>query len=234
MDLKNARILITGGSTGIGFETARLLKNAGAKVMINARSEDDLSKAATELSVEYFAADVSNPADVDRLFKETTEKLGGLDVLINNAGIGYIRPLIDTPVEDFVKIWEVNTKGTFLCGQAAARIFMQQNSGNIINVASMAAVNGFANGSAYASSKSAMNGLTKSWQAELRKHNIRVTQVNPSEVVTPFSDKIGYTNTNTERKLHGQEIAQAIVGILQLNDVGFIPEVNVWATNPNG
>lgn len=96
----------------------------------------------------------------------------------------------------------------------------------------MGAVRGFAGGSAYVASKAAMTGLTMCWQAELRKHNIRVTQVNPSEVITEFGAKIGYEATNVEKKLKGLEIAQAIVSVLAMNDVGFIPEVNVWATNP--
>jgi 3-oxoacyl-[acyl-carrier protein] reductase len=232
MNLKNARVIITGGSTGIGFETARLLKEAGADVLICARDQEALNKAATELQAEAFAADVSDSGQVKGLFEYALQKLGGLDVLINNAGVGYMGSLVDTPVGDFTRIWEINTKGAFLCGQLAAKHFIAQNSGNIINVASMGAVNGFANGSAYASSKAAMTGLTMCWRAELRKHNIRVTQINPSEVVTPFSGKIGFENSNPERKLHGVEIAQAILGVLSLNDVGFIPEVNVWATNP--
>lgn len=232
MDLKNARILITGGSTGIGFETARLLKEQGAEVLICARDQDALRKAAETIGVHQFPADVSDAAQVERLFSEALRVLGGLDVLINNAGIGHLGALVDTPVEEFTRIWEVNTRSAFLCGQHAARLFIAQNGGNIINISSMGAVKGFANGSAYVASKAAMSGLTMCWQLELRKHNIRVTQVNPSEVVTPFSGKIGFVNTNPERKLHGQEIAQAILGVLRMNDVGFIPEVNVWATNP--
>ena len=96
----------------------------------------------------------------------------------------------------------------------------------------MAAVNGFANGSAYSSSKAAITGLTNSWRAELRKFNIRVTQINPSEVITSFSEKIGYTSSAPENKLKGLEIAQVIVSTLALNGVAMIPEINVWATNP--
>lgn len=96
----------------------------------------------------------------------------------------------------------------------------------------MGAVNGFANGSAYVSSKSAMTGLTMCWRAELRKHNIRVMQVNPSEVITNFLAESGYERTNEDRKLKGIEIAQVILSMLSLNDIGFISEVNVWATNP--
>lgn len=96
----------------------------------------------------------------------------------------------------------------------------------------MGAVRGFPNGSAYVSSKSAISGLTMCWQAELRKHNIRVVQINPSEVITNFLSELNYERTNGDRKLKGLEIAQAIVGLLSMNDVGFIPELNVWATNP--
>ncbi|MBC7567509.1 MAG: SDR family NAD(P)-dependent oxidoreductase, partial [Pedobacter sp.] len=91
---------------------------------------------------------------------------------------------------------------------------------------------GFANGSAYVSSKSAMTGLTMCWQAELRKYNVKVTQVNPSEVITPFADKIGYKSADIENKLKGFEIAEVIVSTLGMSDIGFIPEINVWATNP--
>lgn len=77
-----------------------------------------------------------------------------------------------------------------------------------------------------------MTGLTMCWRAELRKHNVRVMQINPSEVITPFVEKLGYTSENPESKLKGLEIAQVITSMLALNDIGFIPELNVWATNP--
>lgn len=207
MDLTIGKIIITGGSSGIGYETAKLLKAQGAEVVICSRNEDEILKVAKEINVFGIKADVSKSADVNNLFEFAIQKMGGLNVLINNAGIGFIGSLVETSVEDFTKIWETNTKSTFLCGQYAANYFISQNTGNIINIASMGAVNGFANGSAYSSSKSAITGLTMCWRAELRKHNIRVTQINPSEVVTPFIEKIGYTSSNPERKLTGLEIA---------------------------
>ncbi len=232
MDIKTIKAIVTGGTSGIGFDTAKLLRSHGAQVVICSRNAQDVLKVAKELDVFGIQADVSKQDDVAKLFDFAIEKLGGLNTLINNAGIGFMGSLLETSVEDFSRIWETNTKSTFLCGQLAAKYFVSQNTGNIINIASMAAVNGFANGSAYASSKSAITGLTMCWRAELRKHNIRIMQINPSEVVTPFIDKLGFTSTNPEKKLKGLEIAQVIVSMLQLNDVGFIPEVNVWATNP--
>lgn len=232
MNLKTAKVLLTGGTTGIGYETAKLLRKHGAQVVICGRTEEKVQQAAKELDVIGFTADVAIPDDIQKLFDFALHEMGGLNVLINNAGLGYIKPFVDTPLEEFTRMWETNTRSAFIAGQLAARHFIAQNTGNIINISSMGAVSGFPEGSAYVSSKAAMTGLTMCWRAELRKYNIRVMQVNPSEVITEFGDKIGYEAKNTERKLKGTEIAQAMVSLLQMNDVGFIPEVNVWATNP--
>jgi 3-oxoacyl-[acyl-carrier protein] reductase len=226
MELNTAKVILTGGTSGIGYETAKLLRSKGAEVVICGRDATTVAEVAKELDVFGIKADVSNEVDLENLFEFAFEKMGGLNVLINNAGLGFMGSLLETSTEDFTRIWEVNTKSAFICGKLAAKHFIEQKTGNIINVASMA------NGSAYASSKAAMTGLTMCWQAELRKYNIRVTQVNPSEVITPFADKLGYKSTDVENKLKGFEIAEVIVSTLGMSNIGFIPEINVWATNP--
>ena len=104
--------------------------------------------------------------------------------------------------------------------------------GNIINIASTAALKGFARGTVYAASKFAVRGLTQCWQAELRKENIRVMLVNPSEVTTAFNNKKRIERDEEKKKLTPKEIAHAIVSAIKMDKRGFIPELNVWATNP--
>jgi len=232
MDLNTAKVIITGGSTGIGYETAKQLISKGAKVVICSRNKSDIQKAAQELGAIGIQTDISNEKDVKALFKEANEKLGGLNVIINNAGIGYLAPLTETSEADFSRIWETNVKGAFLVGKEAASYFIPQNEGNIVNISSTAGQKGFATGTAYCATKFAVSAMTECWRAELRKNNIRVMQVNPSEVVTPFGAKLGYEAQNVDSKLKPSEIAHTIVSMLEMDNVGFITDATVWATNP--
>ena len=234
MDIRHAKVLITGGTSGIGREIARLLAEQGAKVVICGTREAALKRTVGDLGIIGRLADVTRPADVDALFAFTLDRLGGLDVLVNNAGIGHFSPLVDTSVEDFQRLWEVNVKGAFLCGQRAARHFIEQRGGNIVNIASTASQRGYANGTAYVATKFALAGMTECWRAELRSSNVRVMQLNPSEVITDFFARAGSRSpqTNADRKLKPSEIAHVVLAMLTMNDVGFIAQATVWATNP--
>lgn len=232
MEIKNAKILITGGATGMGYEMAKIFKEKGAEVLICGRTEKTVTEAAATLDILGFTADVANENDVENLFKFVEEKWNGLDVLINNAGVGYFSELVATTTEDFTRVWDVNVKGAFLVGREAAKIFIRQNKGNIINIGSTASLYGFANGSAYVASKFALKGMTECWRAELRKHNVRVMQINPSEVVTEFGAKSGYGSDDNGKKLTASEIAHVAMSMLTMNDVGFITDATVFATNP--
>jgi 3-oxoacyl-[acyl-carrier protein] reductase len=233
MDLKNGKAIITGGSLGIGKATARALVTEGARVLITGRNEERLVAAARDTGADYLVADVSNPDDAAHTVKTAVKVLGGLNILINNAGIASKRqPVTGLTLADFQRVYAVNVFGAAIMGREAARVFQEQEYGNIINVASTAALKGYENGTVYASSKFALRGMTMCWQAELRKFNIRVQLINPSEVTTAFGNAERVERDTQPNRLRSEEIAHAIVSALKMDDRGFIPELTVFATNP--
>src|SRR3989440_2422838 len=186
MNLKKAGVLVTGGSSGIGRAIAGTLALAGANVAITGRNETKLKEAAAALGVHTIHADVSREDDVARTYREFLAKFPRLDVLVNNAGSGTFKKLIDFQLEEFQRTFATNVQGAMLMARDAAKIFVAQNSGNIINIGSTASHRGAPNGTSYYASKFALRGMTECWRGELRQYNIRVFLVNPSEVLTNF------------------------------------------------
>jgi 3-oxoacyl-[acyl-carrier protein] reductase len=174
MNLANSHALVTGGSSGIGLETARALRAKGAQVAICGRDEARVQKAAAEIGALAVAGDVSVEADVIRIVRTVVERFGDYDVLINNAGFGIFAPLVETRLEDMQRVYATNVFGAMLVARESAKHFIAQNRGSIVNIASTAGQRGFAGGTSYATSKFALTGLTECWRAELRKNNIRV------------------------------------------------------------
>jgi 3-oxoacyl-[acyl-carrier protein] reductase len=232
MELKQAVVLITGGTSGIGRATAQVLAQAGARVAITGRDPKRVAETARSLGVVGIQADVSNEADVLRTFKEVKEKLGDLDILINNAGIGVLKELTDMDRASFDAVFATNVTGVMLMSREAARLFKERKKGNLMNIASTAALRGAPKGTAYYGSKFALRGMTECWRAELRKYNVRVFLVNPSEVITDFARKAGFPQVDHPSKLQSEDIAHVIKGVLEMNDRGFTPELSVFATNP--
>lgn len=233
MNIKGSTFLVTGGSAGIGKATAKLLVEKGGKVAITGRDKTKLEKVAKEIGAFPINADVAVEGDVFKTYELFLKQFGKIDCLVNNAGIGDAwNEITQLDMKAFHKVYDVNVFGAALMGSEAAKLFKKQNYGNIINIASTAGTKGFANGTVYASSKFALRGMTQCWQADLRKYNVRVILVNPSEVTTAFGDKERNERPEVKNKLRPLEIAHTIVSALEMDDRGFIPEVTVWATNP--
>ena len=233
MDIGEAKVLVTGGSSGIGRATARQLSALGARVAICGRNEKRLEQVAEECNAIAIAADVSDEHQVRHLVQSVIHEMDGYNVLINNAGFGSFGPLVRLTSEEMMKVFRTNVLGAMLVARESARHFIAQEKGNIVNVASTAGSRGFANGTAYVASKFALTGMTECWRAELREHNIRVMQINPSEVITPFYASAGRGERDENpTKLTADDIANMIVSMLQMNDRGFVTEATVWATHP--
>jgi len=232
VNINGARALVTGGSEGIGRGIAEALLAKGAQVAIMARNEQKLAMAADEIGALAVAGDVAKAKDADAAVARAVEAFGGLDILVNNAGIGYFAPLVELDQAQFERVFAVNVTGAMLMGRAAARVFVAQDRGAIVNISSTSGLHGGKTSSAYSGSKFALKGMTECWRAELRPHNVRVILVNPSEVQTGFFAKVGSVQERSDRKLRPSEIADAVVGALEIDDRGFIPEFSVFATNP--
>jgi 3-oxoacyl-[acyl-carrier protein] reductase len=232
MNLTNATALVTGGSSGIGQGIAEALIAAGARVAITGRRKEKLAAAARALGAVAIHADVSKEADVLRTMQEVVATLGHLDILVNNAGLGTFKPLLEMDLAGFERVFATNVTGAMLMAREAARHFVERKKGNIVNIGSTASHRGAPNGTAYYASKFALRGMTECWRAELRKHNIRVMLVNPSEVMTDFGAAAGFEQKVNDSKLRASEIAHAVRAALEMDDRGFTTEVTVFATNP--
>jgi 3-oxoacyl-[acyl-carrier protein] reductase len=231
-NLSGKKVLITGGSSGIGKATAIDLVNKGAIVCITGRNKVKLEKVASEINAIPIHLDVSKYNSIAVKTLDAFHSMGGIDVLINNAGIGEFAKLEDIKVNHFESIFATNVFGLTMLTQEVVKFFKTQQYGMIINIGSSAATSGFPSGSVYCASKFALRGLTECWRHELRRDNIRVVLVNPSEVPTAFNNKDRVEREEQENKLSSKEISHAIISTINMDKRGFIPELNVWATNP--
>jgi 3-oxoacyl-[acyl-carrier protein] reductase len=192
MTLKDQTVLITGGCSGIGRAAAFKFAQEGAKVFLADLSEkagDDLVEELGKMGAEaaFARIDVTDAEDVDRMIAECLQRFGGIHVLVNSAGILGPRARTERyPAEDFKKVMEVNVIGLFNCMQAVLPHFLSKKSGNIVNLASVAGLNGFAGHIGYSASKHAVVGMTRSAAVEYAKHGIRINAVCPSFTLTPM------------------------------------------------
>jgi 3-oxoacyl-[acyl-carrier protein] reductase len=146
--------------------------------------------------------------------------------------VGIFKPLVDMELAELENLYRTNVFGAFLMAREAARRFVEQGSGELINISSTSGLKGIRNSTAYSSSKFALRGMTECWRDELRRHDVRVMLVNPSEVLTDFAAKVGREQEKSPKKLRGEEIADALIGALKIDNRGFVPEFSVFATNP--
>ena len=210
--------LVTGGSRGIGLAIARALLERGAKVAITATSDATLQAgtAALEAVSEAAAvlpirADVRRHDQVEQAIDTAVRHFGGLDVLVNNAGVGVFHSVADMSVEEWHRVIETNVNGVFYACHAALPHLRARGGGWIISVSSLAGVNSFPEAAAYCASKAALNAFSESLMQEVRHDGIRVSYVMPGSVRTDF---MGTPGQNDEWKLAPEDVAQVVVDLI--------------------
>jgi 3-oxoacyl-[acyl-carrier protein] reductase len=209
-------VLITGGTRGIGYALAEALLRAGDKVAVTGTTEDGVVKAERQLAalgtVTAIVCDVRDVGSAELAVRTAVAKFGGLDVLVNNAGVGVGVPIAEMPHDEWNRIIGTNVTGVFNCCKAAIPHLRQRGAGWIVNISSLASKNPFPGGAAYCASKAAVNAFSEALMQELREDNIRVTCVLPGSVATGFSGR--EPDAGSEWKLLPEDVARAIVDVL--------------------
>jgi 3-oxoacyl-[acyl-carrier protein] reductase len=227
--MEKRRFLITGGSQGIGEALVVAARQAGDEVVFTGRNEELVARVAAETGAHGLRADVSSAEDNVRTVAECDHRMGGIDVLVNNAGYGYFAKIGELEMDRMEAQFGTNVFGLVDLTNRVVPGMKRRESGDIVNIASTSGLKGHAGGTSYSASKWAVRGISQCWQAELRPHGIRVTCICPSEVQTNWGGKTGRNNPN---KLFATDIAQAILSTLAAERRALWPELAVFATNP--
>lgn len=236
MDLNGAFALVTGASRGIGRAIALTLAEAGADVAITARKESELKELAGKIQgigrrAPVFPADLLRPDDVRALAEAVESEFNRVDILINNAGVAILRPMLELSEKEFEETIELNLTSVFRLTRLLLPGMLQRRRGHIVMIASTAALRGFAGGTAYVAAKFGLNGFAQSLFYETRSSNVRVTTIYPSSVNTEMMRQSGLAG-NEERMIQPVDIARAVVAALQADDRATLKGIEVWGTNP--
>lgn len=219
MKLSGKTAIVTGGSRGIGFAIARALLDGGANVVMTGLRPDALEAAVRELrgvaspaaAIEGIRADVRRYPEVEQLMASTVRRFGGLDILINNAGVGLFRSVADMSPDEWHLVIDTNLTGVFYCCHAAIPHLRARGESWIINISSLAGKNAFVDGAAYCASKAALNQFSEALMQEVRYDGIRVSYVMPGSVSTDFG---GRGAGKADWALHADDVARVVTDLI--------------------
>jgi 3-oxoacyl-[acyl-carrier protein] reductase len=227
--MQSSRFLVTGGSQGIGAAIVALAGKAGHQVVFTGRNQKFIDEVAQKTGAHGLHADVASGGDNASTVDACQQKMGGIDVLVNNAGYGYRAEIGSLDVDAMKAMFDTNVFGLVDITNRVVPQMKARQSGDIINLASTSGMKGAPTATAYAGSKWAVRGISQCWQAELRPHGIRVVCLCPSEVQTNFGGRTGRNNPN---KLYADDIADTIMAALDMPRRALWPELAVFANNP--
>jgi 3-oxoacyl-[acyl-carrier protein] reductase len=233
MDLKNGTAVVTGASKGIGRAIAEALAKEGMRLVIGARSAGPLQETARALGgeVETVAGDVGDEAVAARLVETSVRRFGRLDLVVNNAGIGHHGRLEDMDPAEFDRVYRTNVRGPFLLMKAAIPVMRRQQGGTLVTLASLAGKNPVPNRAAYAASKWAMIGLSRSVLQEVRKDGIRVIILEPGSTLTEFGHDAAKM-AQAEKLVRPEDVASVLVSALKLPARATVSEIEIRPTDP--
>ena len=232
IDLSNKIAIVTGGTKGIGRAIAESLIGAGAQVGITARHEDEITEAVSQLNSMGPGTATGHVCDVRdyNQVKSVFANLGGLDILINNAGVGIFASVESMSVEDFRAVLETNVFGVFYCCHEAIPLMKQRGGGYIINISSLAGANPHPEMAAYNASKFGLNGFSEALMQEVRHDNIKVSYIMPGSVNTEF----GGDEPSNEKswQLQPSDIAQVVMDLLEYPDRALPSRIEIRPSRP--
>lgn len=235
--LQNKIALVTGAGKGIGKAIALALAAEGVLVGLLARTQKDLEAVANEIKAKggkaaFATADISKIEEVNAAVAKISGELGPIDILINNAGTGTFGKFLELEPEVWENQIRINLFGVYYATRAVLPQMIERKSGDIINISSTAGKTGAAATSAYSASKFAVFGLSESLMQEVRKHNIRVTALAPSTIVTELAESANLITGDPERVMHPEDFAELIIAQLKLHPRLMIKEASIFSTNP--
>ncbi len=234
--MNNKTCLVTGATRGIGRAIAKMMLDEGAQVAICARDQAAVDQAVAELHSETGgkvagkAADVRKQEDIAGLFRFIDTHFGGLDVLVNNAGVGVFHSVSELSVEDWQRTLETNLSGVFYCCREAFPRFEKRGGGYIVNISSLAGKNPFAGGAAYNAAKFGLNGFSEAMMLDKRNDNVRVSYIMPGSVATEFS--LHGTDSGSDWKIQAEDIAEIVRTLLHMPERTLISRVEVRPSKP--
>jgi 3-oxoacyl-[acyl-carrier protein] reductase len=235
--LRGKNALVTGAGKGIGRAVAVALAREGVNVGLLARTGSQLEEVAADVEAQgvkaaVVTADVADITAVNSAVEQVIRELGSVDILINNAGTASFGKFLELEPEEWERNVKVNLFGVYYMTRAVLPGMIERKQGDIINISSTAGQRGAAVTSAYSASKFGLMGLTESLMQEVRKHNIRVSALTPSTVVTDLAYSQNLIAGDPEKVMHPEDLAELIIAQLKLNRRVFIKEAGMWSTNP--